>query len=54
MCRMTYRKGVDLLAVVLPALLRSHPHVRLIVGGDGPKLVLLKKVRVNRRMGGTG
>lgn len=42
---MTYRKGVDLLALVLPALLQSHLNVRVIIGGDGPKLPMLKQVR---------
>ena len=30
--RLTYRKGVDLLNVVVPAVCRRHPHVDFIIG----------------------
>ncbi len=31
--RLVYRKGVDLLNVVVPAVCRRHPHVDFIIGG---------------------
>ncbi len=30
--RLVYRKGVDLLAVVIPAVCRRHPHVDFVIG----------------------
>ncbi|GIL80993.1 hypothetical protein Vretifemale_10129 [Volvox reticuliferus] len=44
LCRLVYRKGVDLLSLVLPEVCNRHPNVRVIVGGDGPKRQLLEKV----------
>lgn len=40
--RLVYRKGIDLLAVVIPAVCRRHPNVDFLVGGDGPKAALLR------------
>ena len=42
--RLTYRKGVDLLVDAIPAVCRRHPQVRWIVGGDGPKRLLLEEM----------
>lgn len=44
MCRLVYRKGIDLLGLVLPHVCRRHTHVHVIIGGDGPKRQLLEKV----------
>ncbi|KAG2430402.1 hypothetical protein HYH02_013763 [Chlamydomonas schloesseri] len=44
LCRLVYRKGIDLLSLVLPAVCERHPNVRVLVGGDGPKRQLLEKV----------
>lgn len=44
MGRMVYRKGVDLLAAVLPELCRRHAGLRVLIGGDGPKRPLLEAV----------
>ncbi|EFJ45084.1 hypothetical protein VOLCADRAFT_94566 [Volvox carteri f. nagariensis] len=44
LCRLVYRKGVDLLSLVLPAVCSRHANVRVLVGGDGPKRLLLEKV----------
>lgn len=44
LCRLVYRKGIDLLGLVLPHVCRRHAHVRVIIGGDGPKRQLLEKV----------
>lgn len=30
--RLVYRKGIDLLVVVIPALCRRHPHLRFVIG----------------------
>eukprot|EP00193_Tetraselmis_chui_P015616 CAMPEP_0177781224 /NCGR_PEP_ID=MMETSP0491_2-20121128/17717_1 /TAXON_ID=63592 /ORGANISM="Tetraselmis chuii, Strain PLY429" /LENGTH=435 /DNA_ID=CAMNT_0019301237 /DNA_START=51 /DNA_END=1359 /DNA_ORIENTATION=- len=40
--RMMYRKGIDLLAACIPVILRQHPHVKFVIGGDGPKRALLE------------
>ena len=42
--RLAYRKGADLLAALVPDVCRRHPHVRFLVGGDGPKKALLERV----------
>lgn len=43
-CRLTYRKGVDLLVMIIPEIIRLHPNVHFIIGGDGPKMPLLKEM----------
>ena len=40
-CRLTYRKGVDLLVDIIPVIIKKHPNVHFIIGGDGPKMNLL-------------
>ncbi|KAL4457771.1 hypothetical protein ABPG75_012636 [Micractinium tetrahymenae] len=42
--RLVYRKGIDLLAAVLPELCERHPHLQFLIGGDGPKRPLLEAV----------
>ncbi|KAG8937049.1 hypothetical protein FRC02_008156 [Tulasnella sp. 418] len=44
-CRLTYRKGVDLLVAAAPRVCQQFPNVRFIVGGDGPKLIELLQMR---------
>lgn len=44
MSRLVYRKGIDLLAAVLPELCRRHPSINFLIGGDGPKRPLLEKI----------
>jgi phosphatidylinositol glycan class A protein len=41
-CRQTYRKGVDLLIEVIPEICKMYQNVRFLIGGDGPKKVLLE------------
>jgi phosphatidylinositol glycan class A protein len=41
--RLVYRKGIDLLAAVLPELCRRHPRVHFLIGGDGPKRATLER-----------
>jgi phosphatidylinositol glycan class A protein len=43
--RLTLRKGVDLLVDVIPEILRKYPNVHFIIGGDGPKMTILKEMR---------
>jgi len=42
MSRLVYRKGIDLLAAVLPELCQRHPTTRFLIGGDGPKRAVLE------------
>ncbi|CAG0894504.1 unnamed protein product [Cyprideis torosa] len=43
MSRLVYRKGIDLLALVMPALCQKYSQVDFIVGGDGPKRHVLEE-----------
>jgi len=43
--RLVYRKGMDLLAGLIPKICAKYPQVQFIIGGDGPKRVLLEEVR---------
>lgn len=48
MNRMTYRKGVDLLAAVVPEACRRYPNIRFVIGGDGPlKWKVVRMARVS-------
>nr|XP_058971022.1 phosphatidylinositol N-acetylglucosaminyltransferase subunit A-like [Pocillopora verrucosa] len=42
--RLVYRKGMDLLAGILPIMCANHLDVQFIIGGDGPKRALLEDV----------
>ena len=42
--RLTYRKGIDLLTDVIPAICQRFSHVHWIVGGDGPKRLDLEQM----------
>ncbi|KAM7437308.1 hypothetical protein ABFA07_013012 [Porites harrisoni] len=42
--RLVYRKGMDLLAGILPIMCSNHSDVQFIIGGDGPKRTLLEDV----------
>lgn len=41
--RLVYRKGIDLLAAVIPQVCKLNSRVRFIIAGDGPKKVLLQE-----------
>ncbi|XP_059177216.1 phosphatidylinositol N-acetylglucosaminyltransferase subunit A-like [Physella acuta] len=43
--RLVYRKGMDLLAGIIPPITRKYPQVQFIIGGDGPKRIILEEVR---------
>lgn len=42
--RLTYRKGVNLLVGAVPEICRRHQHVRWLIGGSGPKQLLLDEM----------
>lgn len=42
--RMTYRKGVDLLVDIIPAICHQYPQVHWLIGGDGPKRLELEQL----------
>eukprot|EP00439_Symbiodinium_sp_Y106_P024392 s287_g2.t6 len=42
--RLTYRKGVDLLVGAVPETCRRNPDVRWVIGGSGPKRLLLEEM----------
>jgi phosphatidylinositol glycan class A protein len=43
--RLVYRKGIDLLENVIPEICKRFPNVYFIIGGDGPKRLLLEEMR---------
>ncbi|KAL2729313.1 N-acetylglucosaminyl-phosphatidylinositol biosynthetic protein-like isoform X1 [Vespula maculifrons] len=43
--RLVYRKGVDLLAHVIPEICSRHKKVNFLIGGDGPKRWLIEEIR---------
>ncbi|XP_058465005.1 phosphatidylinositol N-acetylglucosaminyltransferase subunit A isoform X2 [Malaya genurostris] len=47
--RLVYRKGVDLLAGILPKF-KHLSNVHFIIGGDGPKRALLEEIRERNNM----
>lgn len=42
--RLAYRKGVDLVARVVPNVCERHAQVNFIIGGDGPKRLVLDEM----------
>lgn len=48
--RLVYRKGIDLVVNVIPAICAQHPHVHFIIGGDGPKKLLLEEMRERHQL----
>lgn len=43
--RLVYRKGMDLLASMIPIICSRHKDVDFLIGGDGPKRLLLEETR---------
>lgn len=43
--RLVYRKGIDLLVKVIPLVCAKFSNVHFIIGGDGPKKLLLEEMR---------
>lgn len=48
--RLVYRKGVDLMAGVIPVICSRHPNVQFIIAGDGPKRLVIEEVRERHRL----
>jgi hypothetical protein len=48
--RLVFRKGIDLLVGVIPLVCARLPHVRFVIGGDGPKRLLLEEMRERHRL----
>lgn len=44
MARLAYRKGADLLIDIIPVICKEFKDVHFIIGGDGPKRVILEKM----------
>ncbi|XP_011306452.1 N-acetylglucosaminyl-phosphatidylinositol biosynthetic protein [Fopius arisanus] len=43
--RLVYRKGVDLLAQIIPEICARYDNVQFLIGGDGPKRWLIEEIR---------
>ncbi|XP_054643135.1 phosphatidylinositol N-acetylglucosaminyltransferase subunit A isoform X2 [Dunckerocampus dactyliophorus] len=43
--RLVYRKGTDLLGGIIPELCLKHPDLHFLIGGEGPKRLVLEEVR---------
>ncbi|XP_060689326.1 phosphatidylinositol N-acetylglucosaminyltransferase subunit A [Hemiscyllium ocellatum] len=43
--RLVYRKGIDLLAGIIPELCVKYPDLHFLIGGEGPKRIVLEEVR---------
>jgi phosphatidylinositol glycan class A protein len=48
--RLVYRKGVDLLVGIIPAVCRLRPNVDFIIGGDGSKMLALQEMVERERL----
>ncbi|XP_032832101.2 phosphatidylinositol N-acetylglucosaminyltransferase subunit A isoform X2 [Petromyzon marinus] len=48
--RLVYRKGIDLLAGIIPELTALHPDLHFLVGGEGPKRLVLEELREHYRL----
>ncbi|XP_052761075.1 phosphatidylinositol N-acetylglucosaminyltransferase subunit A-like [Mya arenaria] len=48
--RLVYRKGMDLLAGIIPEICFRHSDVQFIIGGDGPKRIVLEEVREKHQL----
>lgn len=42
--RLVYRKGIDIMALVIPEVCHRYPNVNFVIGGDGPKKGLLQQM----------
>lgn len=43
--RLTHRKGIDLVAKVIPLVCKKYSFINFIIGGDGPKRTVLEEMR---------
>lgn len=42
--RLVYRKGIDLLAAVIPQICHQFPFVQFLIGGEGPKRITIEEI----------
>jgi phosphatidylinositol N-acetylglucosaminyltransferase subunit A len=45
LCRLVYRKGIDLLIDVIPEICSKHDNVNFLIAGEGPKKIELEQMR---------
>jgi phosphatidylinositol N-acetylglucosaminyltransferase subunit A len=45
LCRLVYRKGIDLLIDVIPEICSKHENVNFLIAGEGPKKIELEQMR---------
>ena len=50
LCRLVYRKGIDLLIDIIPEICSLHPEVSFLIAGEGPKKVELEQMRERHRL----
>lgn len=50
LCRLVYRKGIDLLIDVIPEICSKFPQVNFLIAGEGPKKVELEQMRERFRL----
>ena len=48
--RLVYRKGIDLLAGVIPFVCAKYPSIKFLIGGEGPKRIILEEVIERNRL----
>ncbi|XP_072181179.1 phosphatidylinositol N-acetylglucosaminyltransferase subunit A-like [Diadema setosum] len=48
--RLVYRKGMDLLAGIIPIICQAHSDVDFLIGGDGPKRIDIEEVREKHQL----
>lgn len=48
--RLVYRKGIDLLAGVIPSICAKYPEIKFLIGGEGPKRIILEEVIERHRL----
>ncbi|KAL5251172.1 hypothetical protein ACHWQZ_G016771 [Mnemiopsis leidyi] len=50
MSRLVYRKGIDLLSGIIPEMCAADKRVKFLIGGDGPKRLMLEELREQHRL----
>jgi hypothetical protein len=50
MSRLVYRKGIDLVVSIIPRICKRYPQVHFIIGGDGPKRLILEEMRERHQL----
>lgn len=48
--RLVYRRGTDLLAGVIPLICQKYSDIRFLIGGDGPKRIVLEETRERHQL----